>query len=202
MLGEEGEKMRWFLLPSEAQQLLTTQICPIIASLPFYPRHTIRDSSNGANLSEQGIVSQMPLSVGVKDCDCNIVKGRECCLNSLPDSKDTVSSVHASRILSMEDRLGAGREEKLSSVCKFPGISKSSGGLYCSQPHAGCGCDQEKLQVSQVLTSCLTKNQTGAGKFGNKTNDKPKFYSPPRKIMTQTIHVCTDMNIVRWLIWI
>ncbi|XP_062513772.1 uncharacterized protein LOC134189497 isoform X2 [Corticium candelabrum] len=174
MLGEEGEKMRWFLLPSEAQQLLTTQICPIIASLPFYPRHTIRDSSNGANLSEQGIVSQMPLSVGVKDCDCNIVKGRECCLNSLPDSKDTVSSVHASRILSMEDRLGAGREEKLSSVCKFP----------------------EKLQVSQVLTSCLTKNQTGAGKFGNKTNDKPKFYSPPRKIMTQTIHAINDYEMI------
>ena len=167
--------MRWFLLPSEAQQILNGQMHPSPVVLPFYPRCTFKRSTVHSKVAAKDGNSAASRSLG------------DNCSSSAQGCSDGVSDGNT-KIGLLKDSQETEKTGGLS------GLSESSFSVMKGQPKGGNKCEQDRsvLNSSEISTQgALVEQETQP----SVKNDKPKFCSPPKKIMKQTIQVqLTDVT--------
>lgn len=187
MLGEEGEAMRWFLLPSEAQQILTRQMTsPSIVTLPFYPRHSFKRSIASTEMSEQLLMTfQPPVAVDVKGNDSRSSESASDCSSSAQKCCDTMV-----QLSTVDTRISPERRLETETGDRLADLLESSIGEHGNsswQPRCEKPCYQDnRMQLAHYPP---IEQQTRRGKPDDLKGNKPKFHSPPKKIMTRTIQV-------------
>jgi tRNA(Ile)-lysidine synthase TilS/MesJ len=183
LFNEEGESMRWFLLPSEAQQILNGQMHHSTVVLPFYPRCTYKRSTGFSVVVAKDINPTTP-SLEFNYC------------SSLQECSDDVSQCHT-MIESFKDSQEPDKPQWLYDTCEFEYSDTKVNSPLCWQPKGSSKCEQDRSMLSIENETCTQHASEEQQTQPTGRNDKPKFFSPPKKIMKQTIQAIDDYDMIQ-----